>query len=115
MMHRRRTFNVADVLSIEELADKLTSMTWTLCTGFRLRTAEQALLFLNDSTSEDGAQEYAVFSEDGRQLESITFGWCDQARAETLIRNVLAGQVVEMGRCALRISQGGRHVCDLCR
>ena len=91
-------------------------MTWTLCTGFRLRAGHQVLLFLNDSTSEDGGQEYAVFQEDdGLQLESLTFGWSDQERAADLVREVLSGQVVEMGRYELRIDESDEHVCHLCR
>ena len=115
MLHSRRTFCVTDVGTIEELAEKLTEHTWTLCAGFRLQTPEQTLLFLNDSTSEDAIQEYAVLSEDGRQLESITFGWCDQARAEGHVRAVLAGEVVEMGRWTLRIDHNENHVCHLCQ
>jgi len=43
-------------------------------------------VWLNDSTSEGGAQEYAVLRlglADGymTQIESITFGWCDRAKA----------------------------------
>lgn len=115
MLHERRTFHVADVDSVEDLAEKLTQHTWTLGTAFRLTAGDQVLLFLNDSTSEDGAQEYAVFVPDGRQLESITFGWCDESRAEDLVREVLAGKVVEMGRFALRIDERPDHVCHLCR
>jgi hypothetical protein len=47
---------------------------WTMCTGFRWRS----LLFLNDATSGDGAQEYAVIREgvDGsEQVESLTMSW----------------------------------------
>jgi hypothetical protein len=37
-------------------------------------------LFLNDSFSEDGAQEYAVV-RDGRQIESLTVSWMARAEA----------------------------------
>ena len=56
MLHQKRIFGVGDIEGIEELAEKLTETTWTLCTGFRF----QGLLFLNDSFTEDSAQEYAV-------------------------------------------------------
>lgn len=115
MLHTGRTFHVGDVASVEELAEKVTSTTWVLCTGFRLRVENQVLLFLNDSTSGDGIQEYAVFAEDGLQLESITFGWCDQAQAERHIRAILAGQVVDMGCHQLRIDTSIHHLCHLCR
>ena len=92
MMHKRRTFCVSPVATAEDLAEKLTNYTWTLCTGIRLG----GYLFLNDSTCEDGAQEYAVIKEtEGGQLlqvESITFGWCDRDSALAYIRRTLAGE-----------------------
>lgn len=118
MMHKKRVFSVADITSPEELAAKLTAMTWTLCTGFRM----QGYLFLNDSTSEDGAQEYAVVrvadipGSDHRQVESITFGWCDLDNALRYIREALAGDYDEDGRPlpALRLEYGPSHRCHLC-
>ena len=80
MMHSRR-WCVGAVRDAEELAHKLTESTWTLCTGFQLGE----YVFLNDSTSEDGAQEYAVVKRLSAtqwvQLESIIFGWCTLERA----------------------------------
>jgi hypothetical protein len=93
-MHHRRTFSVTTVESAEELARTLTEYTWTLCTGFRLG----GYLFLNDSTSEDGAQEYVVLREPGgspepyRQVESITFSWCSYEQALGYVRRVLDGE-----------------------
>ena len=86
MIRQSRTFGVGTVETVEELAGKLTETTWTLCTGFRF----QRLLFLNDSSSEDAAQEYAVIREsDMCQLESITFSWCDGTRAIAYIKECL--------------------------
>ena len=81
MMHTRRKFCVLPVETADELAEKPTAHIWTLCTAFRLTD----YLFLNDSTSEDAAQEYAVAratTENGPalQVESITFGWCVDTR-----------------------------------
>lgn len=114
MLHKRRRFRVTEIESVDDLCEKLTQHTWTLCTGFRLRDEGQTLLFLNDSTSEDGAQEYAVFIGD-RQVESITFGWCTLERAGELLRAVLAGHVVDMGSFELRLDESSDHVCHLCR
>jgi len=99
MMHTRRTFCVFPVETADDLAEKLTAHTWTLCTAFRLHD----YLFLNDSTGEDGAQEYAVVkaaADDGPalQVESITFGWCDRAKALDYIRRTLAGEFDAAGR-----------------
>jgi len=60
------------------LEDLTHTKTWTLCTGWRVGDT----LYLNDSTSEDGAQEYAVLRVQpgvgclfAEQFESATFGW----------------------------------------
>ena len=91
-MHRKRRWYVQPASSAEDLAEKLTEHSWTLCTGFSLG----GYTFLNDATSEDGAQEYAVLKRRRRggfvQVESITFSWCTRGQAFALIRDVLAGK-----------------------
>ena len=99
MMHSRRTFCVFPVETADDLAEKLTAHTWTLCTAFRLGD----YVFLNDSTGEDGAQEYAVVRvtadpASAEQVESITFGWCDRTKALAYIRRTLAGEFDADGR-----------------
>jgi hypothetical protein len=84
MTHSKRRWTVGDVETPEELAHKLTQYTWTGCRAFRL--VGSGLLFLNDSFSEDGAQEYGVVIESTRrQVESVTFGWMSEARARDLL------------------------------
>ncbi len=87
MMHTKRRWGVVRVESATALAEKLVEYTWCGCQGFELA----GYLFLNDSTSADGAQEYAVVKA-GRQIESITFGWMNQERAEQTIHKVLRGE-----------------------
>lgn len=87
--HTNRTWGISDVATAAELAEMLTQHSWTLCSGFRLGH----LLFLNDATSEDGAQEYCVVREaDGATVESITMSWCTEERARRLIEDVLADE-----------------------
>ena len=93
MFHKHRRWTVVGETSPEELAHKLTEHTWCCCNGFELG----GYWFLNDATSADGAQEYAVVKKIGSggnpcQVESITFGWCRYARALELIKNVLQGK-----------------------
>lgn len=76
MMHGNRVFSVAEVPDAATLADKLVNHSWCMCNGFKLGD----VYYLNDSTSADGITEFAVFRH-GRQVESITFGWCDVSRA----------------------------------
>lgn len=110
MCNDKRRFRVADVATVENLAEKLTGHTWCGCTGFRL----EGIVFLNDSFSEDGASEWAVF-RDGRQVESITFGWCDRAQAEHHIRAMLTGGGVEPFADLPRIQTPQEHgTCPCC-
>jgi hypothetical protein len=115
MLHTHRTWAVADVATADELAEKLTSMTWCLCVGFRL----DGVLFLNDATSENGAQEYAVVREcDHRQIESVTFSWIDRPKAERIIRAAVADRLSQAGYGAVapsRIEPIARHGrCRFC-
>src|SRR4051812_48612903 len=94
MFHKTRTWCVSKVMDSAELARKLTESTWTGCTAFEL----DCYLFLNDSTSADGIQEFAVLKRPGQegeaffQIESITFGWCDFEKSLSYIRQILAGE-----------------------
>lgn len=99
-MHARR-WCIDEVEDAEELARLLTARTWALCTGFELG----GYLFLNDSTSEDSAQEYAVVKRPAApggpfvQVESITFGWCSPAQALEYVRAALAGEMDRTDLC----------------
>ena len=93
MLHRARRWCVTEVSSAEELARMLTETTWCCCAAFSLSD----YCWLNDSTSPDGAQEYAVLTRDratGKwwQIESITFGWCDIRRAREHLDHTLRGK-----------------------
>lgn len=122
MMHKRR-WCVAPVATAEELAEKLTKHTWTLCTGFFVPT-QPRYLFLNDATHEDGAGEYGVISGglEGPhvQIESITFSWCSIEEALDHIRKTLAGDYDASGFAhsldlAGRLDQPTQHVrCHFC-
>jgi len=84
---------VTSVESAEDLARKLTEMTWVLLH----RVCHRSLLWLNDATSPDGAQEYAVAlrnDSDGSflQIESITFSWCSYDEALSHIQRTLRGE-----------------------
>ena len=93
MFHRNRVWCVTAVASAEELAQKLTTVTWTCCTAFELG----GYLWLNDATSPDGAQEWAVVKRVGPsgrplQIESITFSWCDGPTSLEYVQRTLRGE-----------------------
>lgn len=116
MLHVRRVWSVTDETDPDELARKLTATTWCACNGFRLA----GVLFLNDATGPDGAQEYAVVDAATlRQVESITFGWLDQPRAADYIRRAIAGELgppwSSLGIAPDRIQTPAQHgTCGHC-
>lgn len=119
MWHRNRRWQVAPVESVFLLARHLTEMTWVLCQGFQIRGSPY--LFLNDSTSPDGAQEYAVVKREGDdlpQVESITFSWCHRFEAERYIDKIRAGDYDHTTLDLIgpaRIESPDRHGhCPLC-
>jgi hypothetical protein len=89
-----RVYCLNSVPTVEDLADKLLTATWCLCTAFRL-DGHHDTLFLNDSTSPDGIQEYAVVRHiEGAwyQVNSISFGWIDNPeRAASYLTTAISG------------------------
>ena len=87
--HTMRIWGVSDEPSAPELAAKLAHRSWTTCTGFR----HAGYLFLNDATSENGAQEYAVVKEaTGQQVESLTVSWMEYPRVLAHITAAVRGE-----------------------
>ena len=109
MIHQNRTFAVQDVPSITDLTEYVTEHTWTRCTGFRLGD----LMFLNDSFSEDGAQEYTVIRQ-GREIESITFSWQSRAEAHATIQWLVNGGGGDYGPLSSTIEAPDEHACPHC-
>jgi hypothetical protein len=109
MIHHQRTFGVITVQSVGELVDNLTEHTWTLCTGFSF----EGLLFLNDSFSEDGAQEYAVV-RNGRQIESLTVSWMSRAEAWSDVDWLVRGGGGDYGVVDVLTEPSEGHRCGLC-
>jgi len=120
MMHKNRRWCVSTVATPEDLARMLTQQTWTLCSGFVVAGHER-YLFLNDATHEDGAGEFAIVVFDGKQhvqVESVTFSWCSTEKAESYIRQALAGAMDKNDfACPVqpRLDTPERHSrCHLC-
>ena len=91
MLFSNRLHCIAEVETAKELAEKLTQFDWTSCQAFLLGE----VLYANDSTGPDGAQEYGVIevrsrtgeAVEGIQFESVTFGWIEEPRALELIES----------------------------
>lgn len=104
------------------LAHKLVDYDWTGCTAWEL----DGVIYANDATGPDGAQEYAaiLIEQDGRgadgaglvtgrQVESVTFSWCTVKRAAEIIQAIAAGDYGMDEPITLRIDGPG-HRCHLC-
>ena len=113
MIHHQRRFSVTVVDSIEELVRKLTQYTLTRCTCLEY----QGLFLANESFSEDGAQEYAVYKE-GRQRESLTVSWMSPTELQEVIEGLLRGEYDELEfrpRHPLQTEPASEHRCGLCQ
>jgi hypothetical protein len=113
MIHYQRTFGVTVIDDLAELVEQLTDRTWTLCTCFAYRE----LLLANDSFSEDGAQEYAVY-KDGQQIESLTVSWMTRESLAEVIEGLRSGayEALEFRPIQpLRTEPASGHSCALCR
>jgi hypothetical protein len=114
MVHNKRTFNITKIFEITDLAYKLTNITWTLCTGFEF----QGYLFLNDSFSENGAQEYAVIKiSEMIQVESYTFSWMSKELAQIAIGEIISGKSDDVLKIEVDpdLDYSNGHSCQLCR
>ena len=115
MIHTDRVFGVKEVPDIETLANQLFHYTWTGCTGYQL----DDFLFLNDSFSPDGAQEFAVFRiTDGKfiQIESITIA--NWSFSENHLKDVLTKAMqsqLTIGYYELLLEDAEIHRCHLCK
>ena len=112
-MHIRRVWNVREE-NLGEIVRKLKNHSWTLCTGFKWG----GILILNDSTSEDALQEYAIVREaDMVQLGSFTVSWMQGAdlreQLEVMARIEGNPHPAYGAHPSLRI-ETSEHECELC-
>ena len=115
MIHTDRVFGVVEIPDIETLANQLFHYTWTGCTGYQL----DDFLFLNDSFSPDGAQEFAVFlitDLDYVQIESITIP--NKPFSEKHLEEVLSKAMqsrLNIRFYELLLEDAEIHRCHLCK
>jgi len=107
MMNQKDEYNVGTCQTFEELADKLLNYGWTLCTGFEYG----GYLFLNDATSEDGAQEYAVI-KDGFQIESWTCSWMTPDSLLECFKELPESDW--RIKVDVKLDRSGKHRCAFC-
>lgn len=92
MLHRNRKWGVSRCETTEELVDKLTAYSWTLCTAFETAAG---IIWANDTTCADAVQEFAVLrphaDRNYAQVESITVSWCDASKLDRYVREADSG------------------------
>ncbi len=98
MFHPNRRFRVVVEEDPRSLAEKLTKKTWPIFTGFE----HGRHLLLNDSYTDEEAQDYAVFikepDEAGKyvQVAGFPFGWMDAGEALTVSHACCSSAHAEM-------------------
>lgn len=116
MLFDRRHFQYVWAKSLGDLVQDLTERSWTLCQAFRFGP----LYLLNDSISENSAQEWAVVLKDGRQIESLTASWMKYPELEKelrkLQRQVWEGRFTVYSRISLdQVQTSSEHgTCQAC-
>lgn len=111
MMHQNRSFSVNDS-TVDEFINWVKNHTMTLCSGFKI----ERLVFLNDSSSEDSLQEYAVIdTRSGKQIESITVSWIEADRLREMVQGYLNGSKgCDLGSVKFKVHPKGGD-CRHCR
>lgn len=116
MFETKRTYTIKKVDAAYQLADWLTQMTWCGCNGFEYN----GYLFLNDSTSPDGAQEYAIYrilnNGQHKKTESVTFGWMSYQEAVTWIKTRLTKDDAfpTINATVINLDDNPAHRCFMC-
>lgn len=82
MLHPNRAHQIADrsTVPLEAFAQELADHTHVCCQGFRYRN----LTLLNDATSEDGVQEFAVIRDD-HHIDYLNCSWNDAEQVARLL------------------------------
>ncbi|BAY59259.1 hypothetical protein NIES2135_61360 (plasmid) [Leptolyngbya boryana NIES-2135] len=113
MLHTHRVWHIKTVPTLEELVKALLKKNYVLCAGFRVGD----LLFLNDSTSEDAIQEYAIVlnvDQAFTQVESVTVDWCSPEELHRIIGDIQAGDYALVASIAIRVDESDSHRCESC-
>lgn len=122
MMHTKRVWGVVPAEDPQDLATKLTEMSWTLCSAFETAAGT---IWVNDSTNPDALQEYGVLrsrpgpdgSQVWQQVESITVTWCSQEKLRSYIEEADTGLYDEedYGTVTERQLDRDHRPCPHCR
>lgn len=124
MLHRERIHAPLNC-SVEGLLWELTPETsLCACGGFRVEHRGETLLFLNDMTSADGAQEYCVLVVqedlgDGeyrvQEIESLSISWMAPEKCRAVLKRQFdATQRTVWGEYHIKLDSLDGHRCPSC-
>jgi hypothetical protein len=112
MIHTDRVFGVQYVSTIKTFTNQLFHCTCKCCTGYQLHD----YLFLNDSLTPFGAQEFAVFritDRDYIQIASIIIWTFNEGHLEDILSQSMKSRM-NMGTYKLKLEDISEHHCYLC-
>ena len=115
MINTNRVFGVMTIPDIKTLTRKMYHWRYNGCEGYQ----QNKYLFLNDSFSQAGAQEFAVFRvSDGKFIQIGTMTIPDRSFTENHLKNLLVEakkSMMNLGLYALQIEDAAEHQCHLCK
>jgi hypothetical protein len=115
MIHTDRVFGVMAIQDIKTLTRKMYHWRYNSCEGYQ----QGKHLFLNDSSSPAGDQEFAVFRvSDGKFIQIGTMTIPDRSFTENHLKNLLveAKKSKKMLKTyTLQIEDAAEHQCHLCK
>lgn len=115
MIHINRVFGVMTIPDIKTLTRKMNHWRYNSCEGYQ----QGKHLFLNDSLSQTGAQEFAVFRvSDGKFIQIGTMTIPDRSFTDNYLKYLLVEakkSKTKLGTYALQIEDAAEHQCHLCK
>jgi hypothetical protein len=123
MLHKTRQWSIHPKTLDEIVESFIHSDSWVLCNGLKFELNGKEYLLLNDSTSEDAIQEYALCRIEEAltshylvtQLDSLTITWARRDGREALKELITKGTKYEdwkSNHLVLTHEQG--DTCPLC-
>jgi hypothetical protein len=115
MIHTNRVFGVMAIPDIKTLTRKMNHWRYNCCEGYQ----QGKHLFLNDSFSQAGDQEFAVFRVSGGKFIQIgTMTIPDRSFTDNHLKNLLVEakkSKTKLGVYELKIEDAADHQCHLCK
>lgn len=110
MVAEDRVYALTVVSSKEELLERFSMSSWSLCTAFQLGD----LVFANSSRAASGTQEFAVIYDD-QQIESLPISRMTPHELSTSLDWLVHGGETFLGVVDLHTEPAAGHTCSMCQ